>query len=259
VQFYLGTHLPNWLALTDVPLFVSRRRLAGRRALPRALGPWALDSGGFSELSMFGEWQTSPAQYAAEVKRYSQEIGGMGWAAIQDWMCEPFMLAKTGLSIHQHQQRTVQSYLRLRDLAPEQPWVPVLQGWLTEDYLRHVEQYAAAGVDLSTLERVGLGSVCRRQGSAEIHRLVSSLQPLRLHGFGVKAAGIQALGGLLASCDSMAWSFRARRAAPLPECLHRNCANCIRYALRWRDKILKMVSQTVDRPAQLVMNLEVAA
>ena len=44
-------------------------------------------------------------------------------------MCEPFMLAKTGLTVAEHQARTVANYLELRSLAPELPFVPVLQGW----------------------------------------------------------------------------------------------------------------------------------
>jgi hypothetical protein len=75
MTFWLGTHRPNWLGLTDVPLFVSRRTLAPRRTFPRARGVWALDSGGFSELSLFGEWQTSPRQYVAEVRRFRDELG----------------------------------------------------------------------------------------------------------------------------------------------------------------------------------------
>lgn len=46
--FYLGTHMANWLGQTDVPLFVSHMRLRDRKTYPRALGPWALDSGAFT-------------------------------------------------------------------------------------------------------------------------------------------------------------------------------------------------------------------
>lgn len=67
--FFLGTHHPNWLRKTDVPLFVSRRRLAGRTRLPRARGVWALDSGGFQELNLHGRWTVTPAHYVAEVRR----------------------------------------------------------------------------------------------------------------------------------------------------------------------------------------------
>lgn len=132
---YLGTHQTGWLAHMTVPLFVSRRRLAPRKALPRARGRWALDSGGFTELSMFGAWQTSPEKYAAEAKRYQEQIGGLEWASIQDWMCEPFMLQRTGLSVVEHQSRSIDSYAQLLDLAPEIPWCPVLQGWQPGDYL----------------------------------------------------------------------------------------------------------------------------
>jgi hypothetical protein len=85
-EFYLGTAAPNWLASAGVPLFISHRRLAGRRRLPRAAAGWALDSGGFSELSMYDEWRTGPRQYLAAVRRYDDEIGKLEWAAIQDHM-----------------------------------------------------------------------------------------------------------------------------------------------------------------------------
>src|SRR5262245_1670856 len=103
--------MPNWLERTDVPLMVSRRRIEQRckRRLPRALGPWVLDSGGFTELAMFGEWRSSAQQYAAQVRRYADEIGGLCWAAPQDWMCEPSMLERTGLTVAEHQRRTIEN------------------------------------------------------------------------------------------------------------------------------------------------------
>ena len=61
---------------------------------------------------------------------------------------------------------------------------------------------------------------------------------LRLHGFGVKAGGLVRYADCLASADSLAWSFEARRAAPLAGCSHANCANCLRYAAAWRERTL---------------------
>jgi hypothetical protein len=62
--FYLGSHLDGWLAAhVGVRLFVSHRRLARRKTLPRARFPWACDSGGFTELSQFGGWRTTPEEY----------------------------------------------------------------------------------------------------------------------------------------------------------------------------------------------------
>lgn len=238
MRFWLGTHEPSWLRHSAVPLFVSTRRLQRlRRRLPEAVVPWALDSGGFTELSMFGEWQTTPAEYVARVGRYADEIGQLVWCAPQDWMCEPFMLARTGLSVAEHQARTVSNFLGLRQELGALV-VPVLQGWARDDYLRHVDDYAAAGVDLEGEPLVGLGSVCRRQATGEAEAIVWSLQPLRLHGFGMKTEGLRRYGAGLASADSMAWSYQARKRDPLDGCTHRSCANCIRYAMAWRDRAL---------------------
>jgi hypothetical protein len=246
VKFYLGTHQPQWLATAGVPLFVSHRRLKDRKTLPKAIEGWALDSGGFSELSMYGEWRTTPEEYVTAVRRYDEEIGSLEWAAPQDWMCEPFMTAKTGLSVLEHQQRTVANFVQLQDLWGDRvtsPFMPPVQGWEQDDYLRCLDLYTAAGVDLTEYPVVGLGSVCRRQATGEIGAIVSALlaaEPkLLLHGFGVKRRGLEAYGHLLNTADSMAWSFEARRAERLPGCSgHKNCANCLRYALAWREGIV---------------------
>lgn len=242
--FFLGTHQPHWLFSVGVPLFVSRRTLCERKGLKRALAPWALDSGGFTELSMFGEWRTGIAHYIGEVKRWASEIGSMVWAACQDWMCEPFILDKTKLTVAEHQKRTIDNYLELRSREPDLPWVPVLQGWSMGEYEDHAEQYERRGVDLRKLPTVGLGSVCRRQNTMRVACLIRTLAKsgIRLHGFGFKLGGLAEVGDVLESSDSLAWSFAARRQPPLPGHTHKNCANCVTYALQWRDRVLDVIS-----------------
>jgi hypothetical protein len=240
MHFWLGTHQPAWLERLDVPLCVSRRRLAGRKRLPRARVPWVLDSGGYSELDLYGEWTVGPEQYVAEARRFAAEMGQLEWAAPQDWMCEEWILEKTGLPLREHQWRTLASYLTLTDMAPDIPWIPVLQGAATEDYLRHADAYLAAGVELERLPIVGVGSVCRRQAMDEAEVIIRQLQPLNLHGFGFKMTGLRRCWDVLASADSMAWSFAARRQPPLPGCTHKHCNNCIIYALQWRDEVLRI-------------------
>lgn len=268
--FYLGTHMPNWLGHpatpADVALFVSHRRLAGRRTLPRAHVRWALDSGGFSELSLYNEWRATPTEYVAAVRRYDEEIGNLDWAAPQDWMCEPFMTAKTGLSVVEHQRRTVANFVQLSDLWGDDlsnPFMPVLQGWERDDYLRCVDLYERAGVDLTAYPVVGLGSVCRRQATGEIGDIVSALLRLDpgmpLHGFGVKKLGLERYGHMLNTADSMAWSFEARRQPPLPGCTHSNCANCLRYALGWRSGVVEAFEAAAEAPQQLELDLWAAA
>jgi hypothetical protein len=241
--FYLGTHEVSWLTNEIGPLFISHRRLALRKSLPRAATRWALDSGGFSELELHGRWVTTPTEYIDATRQYATDIGMLDWAAPMDWMCEPKMLARTGLTVEDHQRRTIANFLELRERAPELPYIPVIQGWTRADYERCVTLYEAAGVNLSREARVGVGSVCRRQGTPEVAEIIWTLADagLSLHGFGVKARGIANVAGALTSADSMAWSYRARRDKPLPGCQHQRCSNCIRYAERWRTRLLAQV------------------
>jgi hypothetical protein len=248
--FYLGSHIVPFLKQTDVPLFVSARRLRQytHKGLPKALGRWACDSGGFSELQLFGEWRTSPEQYADEVVAWSELIGGMDWAAIQDWMCEPIVIAGgkagpvifagTKLSVKEHQRRTIESYFKLTELAPSVRWKPVLQGFEPAEYFDHLKQWREAGYHGKDF---GVGSICRRQGTDEVRWLLRDLasEGLALHGFGLKADGLPDLMGLLDSADSLAWSFNARKNKPLPGCTHKNCNSCLKFALQWRERLLK--------------------
>lgn len=218
-----------------MPLMVSHRRLMQRRSLPRAICCWLLDSGGFSELDLYGKWETTPQDYASRATRYTEEIGGMEGAAIQDWMCEPAMLQKTGLTLREHQKRSLESWFTLTNLAPQVPFFPVLQGWELDDYLQHIEDYEASGVQLSSLPRVGVGSVCRRQHTQQIATIIHTIaqRGISLHGFGVKLKGLELISNLLKSADSMAWSFAARRESPLRGHNHKTCANCKTYAEMW--------------------------
>jgi hypothetical protein len=252
VLFYLGTHRPGWLAdprFRCVPLFVSRASLAGMRRMPRALTRWAADSGGFTELHLHGRWTLTPAAYVAELHRFRDEIGRLAWAAPMDWMCEPEILAKTGKTVDQHQRRTVDNLLALRALAPDLPIIPVLQSWSVVDYWRCQELYDKAGVDLAAEPVVGVGTVCRRQNTMQAGLILRTLarDGLRLHGFGFKTHGLLGCADVLASADSLAWSFAARREPPLPgheepgpgrRTGHQHCNNCPEFALAWREALL---------------------
>lgn len=256
LTFYLGTHRPSWLwSIHDVPLFVSHRVLRVRKSrYPRATTPWALDSGGFTELSLYGEWRTTPAEYVVAVRRYDDELGCMEWASPQDWMCEPWVLAKTGLTVAEHQARTTENYLHLTDLAPDLGFVPVLQGWELADYRRHAEAYHDAGVDLAALPLVGVGSVCRRQATGEIAAIFDHLrgEGFALHGFGVKSDGLKQYGDHLTSADSLAWSYGARRDSNkgIRHCAKKTCANCMHYALDWRSRLLARLDKAPGEPQE---------
>jgi hypothetical protein len=245
VIFFLGTNQPCHLGRTDAPLLLNRNRLARFRPVRRALGPWFLDSGGYTLLRRFGSYPVSPTQYVWEARRWSHMTGRPAHVSCQDWLCEPDVIVRTGLTVEQHLYRTVASYLTLRDLAPELPWLPVLQGWQHKDYLRCLELYENANVDLTRAPLVGLGSVCMRQGTAEAEVIIRDLHArgLRLHAFGFKITGLATCSRFLASSDSANWSNAARWAPSLPGHTHRVCNTCLEYALLWRQRVLEVIKR----------------
>ncbi|MEU5975210.1 hypothetical protein [Streptomyces sp. NPDC047315] len=262
MRFYLTTHKRHWVKLTSVPLFLKAQHFANARTLPEALGPYAIDSGGFSELQKHGRWTRTPRQYVDDLRRIWEHVGPYDWAAQQDWMCETAIrtggvfsgqrFAGTGLSTQDHQRRTVANFLELRSLAPDLRIIPVVQGESIADYERCVDLFERAGVDLTREPVVGLGSVCRRQSTREGAEIVTTLASygLRLHGFGFKTLGLSKVGRLMASADSLAWSSHARRRPPLPgHTTHKNCANCLPYALHWRTRVITATQPEPASPA----------
>lgn len=265
---YCGTPEESWLyrpIRTDIPMCVSRNRLARRRAetLRPAVRPWILDSAGFTELQRHGRWRITAEQYVELVLSWVERLGMPDFIAQQDWMCETavieggrfagmdFVGTRTALDpagrmteaelVIEHQRRTVENFCDLSRLAPQLPIIPVLQGNTPGSYFECLEMYLKHGVDLLKESTVGLGSVCRRQGTDDIRALISELRcaGLKLHGFGVKT-GAHKYGYLLSSADSMAWSTRARLLAYHGKnaglgCAHRSCANCLTYAANWWD------------------------
>lgn len=94
--------------------------------------------------------------------------------------------------------------------------MPVLQGYSPDSYAAHVRQYG--GLLLKHGQRVGVGSVCKRNGNPDqiedVLLAIKTHRPdLRLHGFGLKMEALKSgtVRALLHSSDSMAWSFAGRK------------------------------------------------
>ena len=244
-EFYIGTWQLKHIERTNHPLMVSYRWLKNRKKKIEQKAPLALDSGGFTELEKYGEWTVTPQEYVAGIRRLMSDIGlSFDFIAPQDWMCEPHMIEKTGLSVKEHQKLTVDNYLKLKSLAPDLPIIPVLQGFEMNEYQDCFELYVEHGVNLQDEPLVGIGSVCRRQNTDEISHILKTFSTgkynLKLHAFGVKKLGLVKSKEYIASADSMAWSFRARKdeskCVELPDCAS-SCRNCINFALSWAKRI----------------------
>jgi hypothetical protein len=271
-RFYLGAHMPYWAGAESplwygegaplpapVPLCISRVRLAGRKTLPRAVCPVLLDSGGFSILSkqqqveVFADWDLTPRQFIGQVRRICEEMGNIDAVAPMDWMCEPPIIANTGLTVTEHLKRSVGSFLELRWLAPDLKIFPVLQGDASlnpDDHLRCADMYERAGVDLTAEPLVGVGSICRLQRTDQIIDLFAALyrrygDSVRWHGFGVKTTGLGACAPGIPSADSLGWGFRGMHVKP---CRHglglASESNCPHFAAEWRANVLAAAART---------------
>jgi hypothetical protein len=235
-------------------LFYSVLRWWDRKTLPR-LPPGRLiyeDSGGYSVLTTHGRYPYTPSQYLERRRRQRDAWGPqLGWCAGMDWMCEPEARQRTGLTVRQHQARTVENWEELCSLAKgTDDVIPVLQGYELGEYLDHLELYDRRGHDLRRAALVGVGSICRRQRTDMVFTLLKVLHGygLPLHAFGMSTPGLLRCWPFLVSTDSMAWSQAARRKRRLlPECRrstrtrHRTCANCARWAVRWHDSRIQRV------------------
>jgi 6-pyruvoyl tetrahydropterin synthase/QueD family protein len=212
-----------------------------KRPFPTGRAPFALDSGAYSHLARNGRWKVSAEEYARRVRQIAEGTGTMEWAATQDWLCSPDTLEATGKTVLEHQELTIQSWLELNELEPEIAWLPTLQGWELDDYLRHIEMYEGAGVDLLKQPLVGLGSIARRQSDDEVIEMLGEFSALglRLHGFGVKISGLRRALPYLASSDSMAWSWEGRMRVDDPRARHSQT-----YAEGYRRRVLEMVAET---------------
>jgi hypothetical protein len=246
MNFFLGTHEPSWLARTNIPLFISYNRLIRYKALPRANNYWAMDSGAFTQLANHGRWTISSREYADSVADIALRIGKLKWASIQDWLCSPLVLQATGLTIEEHQSKTIRSLIDLRESASHIHWIPVLQGWDVKSYLDHFTAYRAYGLQLENEPLVGVGSLANRKGSPEVFEILSELKQrgLKTHAFGLSNVALNKVHPLLESADSLAWSFIARRRKikyHRCEGSHSVCNNCLAYAKSWHKQVLNCI------------------
>ena len=237
MNFYVGMHHPNKADKVD-RAFISVHVLTNRKSgFP--VNEWIMDSGAFTTIAKHGGYPEPVSAYAEQIRRWKNN-GKLVAAVAQDYMCEPHMLAKTGLTVERHQELTVQRYDQLIAEDTGVYIMPVLQGYDPQDYVRHLQMY---GHRIGHGAYVGVGSVCKRNTSpSSIEQVLKAIldyrRDLRLHGFGVKTTALAWAGvrDRLYSADSMAWSFAARYE-------HGN-GNDWRYAQKFERKINHQAVQT---------------
>ena len=234
--FFIGWHQPcnGASGCGDFPrAMISVNRLVKRKSA-FAVQDWILDSGAFTRL-LKGHGHLSVDQYADEIIRWNGN-GNLVAAVAQDYLCDPAILAATGLTIPDHQRLTIERYDDLLCALAEKsctqsldkaysdcfddfhvsdetrlaiPYImPVLQGYEPQDYVDHIRQY---GDRLAHGAWVGVGSICGRSGNpGQIESVLMAIHAkrpdLKLHGFGIKKVALSSsiVWDILHSADSMA-------------------------------------------------------
>lgn len=239
MQFFTGIHHPSKASAVALAM-VSANSLRHRRShFP--VNEWIMDSGAFTTVTKHGGYPNGVEEYAEIIRRFA-DCGNLLAAVAQDFMCESFVLERTGLTVHDHQILTVQRYdsLKVADTAGVEI-MPVLQGYAPAEYVEHLCMY---GHRLIPGMWVGVGSVCKRNSNpgsvVSVLEAIHTVRPdLRLHGFGVKITALrnERVRELFYSTDSMAWSFAAR--------MQGRDSNDIQEAVRYAERVNSQPLQRV--------------
>jgi len=211
MNFYVGMHMPSKADKVE-RAFISVNVLAKRKSgFP--VNEWIMDSGAFTTIAKHGRYPEPVSAYAEQIRRWKSN-GTLVAAVAQDYMCEDHMLAKTGMTVRQHQFLTIERYDQLLAEDTGVYILPVLQGYTPSSYVDHIRMY---GDRLKQGMYVGVGSVCKRNASpssiVQVLKAIKQERPdLLLHGFGIKTTSLMwaDVRDNLYSADSMAWSYAAR-------------------------------------------------
>lgn len=178
-----------------------------------------LDSAGFVAMSQMGGFPWSPEQYIFGL------CAAFPWTSFASLdMCVEAAVAANRFEVEERIAKTVHlnklCQILARDAGIDDRLMPVIQGATADDYLRC---YDALQYMIGDDRVVGVGSMCRRntEGPDGIVSIIDQLdrrlpKGVRLHLFGLKSDGAEAvadLDGRIASIDSQAYGFRARKLA----------------------------------------------
>lgn len=176
----------------------------------------AADCGGFvASFRWGGEYRYTSEQYVEWLSGFQPN-----WAAMMDFCCEKEIAATQGI-VRQRQNQTTELanyfWQNFRDVP--WVWVPTIQGWDVEDYVRHCqdmrslieEMRSRYGTDSAF--RVGIGTLCARASNTQIQQVVEAVikelkAPVHLWGVKLnflKSESYRNLWQWIASVDSAAW------------------------------------------------------
>lgn len=219
----------------------------------QATDPWPeidnlfIDCGGYSSIITNEDYQTPVDDYLDYVVQSRADY----WV-LRDYPCEPDLLEAKDATVGEHQQATLENHIKCWNRADDRnidiPRISVIQGWEPADYLESIDMLRDHGV-LS--DYTGIGSVCRRNGDAQIRKVVNAVRDAlprryKIHAFGVKQHALQYpdVRKALESADSQAYEYRARFDAFDRDVPHTFQGTAFQYLKRKRQ-----IQELVNTPA----------
>lgn len=183
-------------------------------ALPTHITHTAADCGGFVATRVWGDYRYTPDDYACWLGTFEPQ-----WAATMDYCCEDEIIAGRQGLVADRQRRTaaMAEHFWTHYRSAPWAWVPTIQGWLLDDYVRHARELRGLIYEMRDWYdghpgfRVGIGTLCARASTQMIHDVVGAvaveLPGVPLHLWGVKLRVLQSRKELqgVVSVDSAAW------------------------------------------------------
>jgi len=169
-------------------------------------GLW-VDSGGFQATR---KWGTEYPFTVGECFNWAEQVVA-DYVATPDIACEPSLDSST---VDERVVKTVSNTVEATNLYQDGQWsfelVPVLQGFTVEDYRKCATMFEMYGLDT---EYQAIGTVCKREDTDEIHRVLSLLEDrfpdAEWHMFGLtkRAWKDRRFWGRFRSADTAAWNW----------------------------------------------------
>lgn len=168
-----------------------------------------IDSGGFTAARRWGRYPWSVQQYADFVAAVSRDVA-LDFCAIMDYACEPSVNREIYRSNKERIKATIRNESECFRVAPDLPWLPVLQGDTLEE--RAFDIAIRRRMGMLPGEHAGIGSMCGRGRAGAVETILfyrDQLPGVKFHCFGMH---IQALDDdfcfdAVRSWDSYGWNW----------------------------------------------------
>ena len=201
-----------------------KKRFRVRRVPADVVSGICVDSGGFTAAKRWGKYPWTVEQYADFVRELARDVP-LEFVATMDYACEPGVNREVIATNRARIDASIENDAMCRTVAPDLPWLSVLQGDSLDEREYDLGRRAAAG--LLPGEYAGIGSICGRRNRAarEVVRWYGRQLPgVQYHGFGLAVRVLDDPGAAwhIRSWDSYAWNWaRGRAGMDRPEIYER--------------------------------------